>query len=169
MSSPVAELVGEFDHGLEGGRWSPDGEVLVLFTYVDDDYEDYENDDEYHDYDEYDDDDVDENKVSDDVKSGGGRRRPVLMTMNARFEVLSEVSVEPNVPSSPSSSSSSSSSRNVSLSWRPDGASVVLSTIDVTDSVRRTPPIPYAEFVHIPVSIYRPSPYPEQRTEDGET
>ena len=96
MSSPVAELVGEFDHGLEGGRWSPDGEVLALFTYVDDDDDDYE-DDEYHD------DDVDENKGSDDGKSGGGvgRKRPVLMTMNARFEVLSEVSVEPNVTSHP--------------------------------------------------------------------
>ena len=97
------------------------------------------DDDKYDDDDEYDNDGNDENKVSDDGKSGGGRKRPVLMTMNARFEVLSEVSVEPNVTSSPSSSSSSSSSssRNVSLSWRPDGASVVLSTIYVTDSVRR--------------------------------
>ena len=65
MLSPVAELVGEFDHGLEGGRWSPDGEVLALFTYVDDDDDDYEYDDEYHD------DGNDENKVSDDGKSGG--------------------------------------------------------------------------------------------------
>ena len=51
--SPVAELVGEFDHGLEGGIWSPDGEVLALFTYIDND-----DDDEY--------DHDDENKVSDD-------------------------------------------------------------------------------------------------------
>ena len=55
MSSPVAELVGEFDHGLEGGRWSPDGEVLALFTYVDDDDDEYENN-------EYDDNDGDEKK-----------------------------------------------------------------------------------------------------------
>ena len=41
--SPVAELVGDFDHGLEGGRWSPDGEVLALFTYVDDEYDDNES------------------------------------------------------------------------------------------------------------------------------
>ena len=126
QSSPVAELVGEFDHGLEGGRWSPDGEVLALLTYVDDD--DEYDDDEYHN-----DDGNDENKVSDDGKSGGG-----MMTMNARFEVLSEVSVEPNVPSSPSSSSSSpSSSRNVSLSWRPNGSALVLSTVDASDLVRR--------------------------------
>ena len=131
MSSPVAELVGEFDHGLEGGRWSPDGEVLALFTYVDDD-----DDDEY-DNDEYDDNDGDENKGSDDGNSGGGRKRPMLMTMNARFEVLSEVSVEPNVPSSPSSSSSPSLSRNVSLLWRPGGSAVVLSTVDTSDLVRR--------------------------------
>ena len=114
--------MGEFDHGLEGGRWSPDGEVLALLTYVNDEYDDN-------------DDDGDENKVSDDGKSGGGggRKRPVLMTMNAR-----EVSVEPNVTSSPSSSSSSStSSRNVSLSWRPNGSALVLSTVDASDLVRR--------------------------------
>ena len=69
QSSPVAELVGEFDNGLEGGRWSPDGEVLALLTYVNDEYDDN-------------DDDGDENKVTDDGKSGGG-----MMTMNARFEV----------------------------------------------------------------------------------
>ena len=45
--SPVTELMGEFNHGLEGGRWSPDGEVLALFTYVDDDDDDeYYHDDE---------------------------------------------------------------------------------------------------------------------------
>ena len=126
MSSPVAELVGEFDHGLEGGRWSPDGEVLALFTYVDDD-----DDDEY-------DHEGDENKLSDDGKSGGS-----MMTMNARFEVLSRrrgTYHYHGVPTEPLSSYQ-----------------------------QLTLPILYAEFVHIPVSIYLLSPYHEQRTEEGET
>ena len=31
----VAEVVGEFDNGLEAGQWSPDREVLLLVTFVD--------------------------------------------------------------------------------------------------------------------------------------
>jgi elongator complex protein 1 len=34
-TSGVAEVVGEFDNGLEAGQWSPDREVLLLVTFVD--------------------------------------------------------------------------------------------------------------------------------------
>lgn len=34
-STGVAEVVGEFENGLEAGQWSPDREVLLLVTFVD--------------------------------------------------------------------------------------------------------------------------------------
>lgn len=98
-----AELVGVFDQGLEAAAWSPDKEILLMVTsIIDDEDEELEN-------------------------------PPVnahLMTMNASFEVLSEVRIPNYIPSSESESS------NISVAWRPDGSLCAVSSVDAEDSMR---------------------------------
>eukprot|EP00957_Ditylum_brightwellii_P211081 15365729-Ditylum_brightwellii.AAC.1 len=119
-STGEAESVGTFDHGIECGSWSPDLDVLALFTFTTDG-----DDDE---------DDMEEHKKQEEKK------RSVLMTMNAQFEILSEVTVEDAIPSFSSSDTTTSTAKEeaqISLSWRPDGTSLCLSTLDTTDKTRR--------------------------------
>jgi len=119
-STGEAESVGTFDHGIECGSWSPDLDVLALFTFTTDD-----DDDE---------DDMEEHKKQEEKK------RSVLMTMNAQFEILSEVTVEDAIPSFSSSDTTTSTAKEeaqISLSWRPDGTSLCISTLDTTDKTRR--------------------------------
>lgn len=73
-----AELVGEFANGIQAGCWSPDGQILVLVTNVEDD---------------------------DDHVAGAPSKRSVLLTMNTQWEVLAEVNLDPEgawiVPDTP--------------------------------------------------------------------
>ena len=109
-NSGVADLVGEFDNGIEAGCWSPDKEVLVLYTHTDADLERAEG------------------------QQGDIEKLPALMTMNAQFEVLAEVVPESNVLPSASSVADEAS---VSICWRPDGTAIAISTVDVSDKTRR--------------------------------
>mmetsp|Transcript_8246 Transcript_8246/g.24364 ORF Transcript_8246/g.24364 Transcript_8246/m.24364 type:complete len:1393 (-) Transcript_8246:1544-5722(-) len=102
----TAELVGVFDQGLEAAAWSPDKEILLMVTSIEDD----------------------------DDEDGGESKDPEinshLMTMNASFEVLAEVRIPNYVPSSTSSDSS------ISVAWRPDGSLCAVSSVDAEDSMR---------------------------------
>jgi len=100
-----AELVGVFDQGLEAACWSPDKEILLMVTSIIDDDDDDEEKDE---------------------------NAPVnahLMTMNASFEVLSEVRI-------PNYSPGTSEESKLSVAWRPDGSLCAVSSVDAEDSQR---------------------------------
>ena len=107
--SGTAELVGEFDNGISAGCWSPDKEVLALYTHTDPEEEERSGDND-------------------------APVLPALMTMNAQFEVLSEIVPELSVLPS---SSTVAEEATVSICWRPDGTAVAVSTLDSSDCVRR--------------------------------
>ena len=109
-SNGVAELVGEFDNGIEAGCWSPDKEVLALYTHTD----------------------SEEGQA--DVQQSDIEKPPALMTMNAQFEVLAEVVPESNVLPSVSLVADEAS---ICMCWRPDGTAVAISAVDVSDNTRR--------------------------------
>jgi len=108
--SGVAELVGEFDNGIKAGCWSPDKEVLALYTHTD----------------------SEEGQA--DVQQRDIEKPPALMTMNAQFEVLAEVVPESNILPSASLVADEAS---VCMCWRPDGTAVAISSVDVSDNTRR--------------------------------
>lgn len=105
--SGEAELVGEFEHGLQAASFSPDAEVLCLLTFS-----------------EPDEDEEDGNQEP---------KKSVLLLMNTQWEVLAEAKVENHVPMDDSSSADSAAS----MCWRPDGSLVALSTVDVADNTRK--------------------------------
>ena len=107
-----AELVGEFEHGLQAASFSPDGEVLCLLTFSEED----------------DDDDDDEQDVNDSTINS---KNSALLLMNTQWEVLAETSIDSHIPSDNSKEST------VSICWRPDGSLVALSTVDVADNLRK--------------------------------
>lgn len=88
-------LIGEFENGLLAGCWSPDYDILALFTQNTSD--------------------------DDDITSA-----PVLMTMNAQFEILAEVTLDPFMEG-----------EGVEFGWRPSGVSLAVSTVDAEDVTRR--------------------------------
>ena len=59
---------------------------------------------------------------------------PALMTMNAQFEVLSEII--PEISALPISLVATDAA-SVSICWRPDGTAVAVATVDSSDNVRR--------------------------------
>ena len=101
----AAELVGVFDEGLEAAAWSPDKEILLMVTSI------------------VDDDEEEETKEDPEINAH-------LMTMNASFEVLSEVRIPNYIPSSLGESS------KISVCWRPDGSLCAVSSVDAEDSMR---------------------------------
>jgi elongator complex protein 1 len=107
-STGETELVGIFDQGLDDAAWSPDGETLAMVTSTDDD-------------------DGDENPATETLRINSR-----LMTMNAQFEVLAEVTIPRH-----KLSSSSSQDNDVSLAWRPDGMLLGVSSVDEDDGVRK--------------------------------
>ena len=111
------ELVGEFENGIEAALWSPDREVLALYTHT----------------------------AADGDDPGAGQV-PALMTMNAQFEVLAEVVTEDDVPRGGGSGGGSGGGgagadadpdASVAMCWRPDGTAVAVSSVDSADGVRR--------------------------------
>ena len=105
-STGEADLVGVFDQGLEAASWSPDGEILLMVTSTEDE-----------------EDEVDTNNQP-QVNSR-------LMTMNAQFEVLAEVTIPKYIPSS------DSPDFNISVTWRPDGTLCAVSSVDAEDNMRK--------------------------------
>ena len=95
-----SECIGSFENGLECGSWSPDGEVLALVTYAQEEETD----------------DIASTPV--DVKEKEFPT-PILMTMNTHYEILSEVKLDPCYPSNA-----------ISMCWRPDSSSIAISTTD---------------------------------------
>jgi elongator complex protein 1 len=76
--SGQAQLVGEFEHGLEAGCFSPDGELLCLLTLSD----------------------------PEDVEVGSETKlNSALLLMNSQWDVLAEVNIPSHVPSRNSSES----------------------------------------------------------------
>lgn len=59
------------------------------------------------------------------------RTKSVLMTMNAQFEVMAEVTIPTYI------ASSASEDARVTVAWRPDGTLCALSTVDAEDSTRK--------------------------------
>ena len=116
--SGTAELVGEFDNGIAAGCWSPDKEILALYTHTDAEEE--------------------ESGDGDGTNEGEGGDAatvlPALMTMNAQFEVLSETI--PEISALPISLVATDEA-SVSICWRPDGTAVAVATVDSSDNVRR--------------------------------
>ncbi|CAB9496940.1 Elongator complex protein 1 [Seminavis robusta] len=102
-TSGQAELVGEFEHGLQTGAFSPDGELLCLLTF------------------------------SEPEEEETTKRNSALLLMNAQWDVLAEVNIPAHIPSEQEKSADS----KVSMCWRPDGAYVALSTVDMSDSMRK--------------------------------
>ena len=74
-----SECIGSFENGLECGSWSPDGEVLALVTYAQEE-------------------EADEITTTTDTKEME-YPTPILMTMNTHYEILSEVKLDPCYPS----------------------------------------------------------------------
>ena len=108
-STGEAELVGEFEHGLQAASFSPDGEVLCLLTFSEEEEED--------------------NTASNE--NPAGTKNSALLLMNTQWEVLAETNIERHTPSGDSKDSA------VSICWRPDGSLVALSTVDVADNLRK--------------------------------
>ncbi|CAB9530910.1 Inhibitor of kappa light polypeptide gene enhancer in B-cells, kinase complex-associated protein (Partial), partial [Seminavis robusta] len=68
-TSGQAELVGEFEHGLQTGAFSPDGELLCLLTF------------------------------SEPEEEETTKRNSALLLMNAQWDVLAEVNIPAHIPS----------------------------------------------------------------------
>lgn len=109
-----SECIGSFDNGLECGGWSPDGEVLVLVTFVSDMDED--------------------GNTIDDAVNEPKIKVPILMTMNTQYEVLAEVHLDPCLVPEHSSDidddDGSPHSNAIYICWRPDSSSIAVSTVD---------------------------------------
>lgn len=112
-----AELVGEFEHGIHAGAWSPDKEILLLVTLT-----------------RQDDDDNDESS------SDNRTLKSVLLSMNAQFEVLEEVDMESHRfidYNNTYLSQDEEQQLSVSVCWRPDSSLFAVSSVDVVDTVRK--------------------------------
>jgi elongator complex protein 1 len=94
-----AEIVGEFENGIEAGCWSPDCEILLLVT---------------------------SNRLDDDPYT----EKSVLLSMNARWEVLAETNIETHA------SAKLDLANEVSVCWKPDGTLCAVSSVDASDSAR---------------------------------
>jgi elongator complex protein 1 len=105
-----AELVGEFENGIQAGAWSPDGEVLLLVTLA-------------------------EAEAADDES----KKKSVILTMNSSWEVLAEVDMENTSAGNVDSTVNSVDSEHakVFLCWRPDGTLCAISSVDASDSMRK--------------------------------
>ena len=101
------ELVGVFDQGLEAASWSPDKEILLMVTSI-----------------------IDDEEEEEEGSDKDPRVNAHLMTMNASFEVLSEVRIPNYVPSA------SGAASKISVCWRPDGSLCAVSSVDAEDSMR---------------------------------
>lgn len=122
-----AELVGEFDHGLEAGCWSPDGEALLLVTFSEVD---------------------DENEVApvdctsppeknDTTTATEPPKKSVLLLMNTQWEVLAETTIDNHVPTADSGSGINNTDASVSIAWRPDGSLCAISSLCAADNNRK--------------------------------
>ena len=104
------KLIGCFDFGIKCANWSIDGEMLALVTLEDTGVIPHEGEEK--------------------AESGTSQALlPILMTMNATFEILSEVQLPPNVPNS-----------SISICWNQSTTSsglVSISTLDLEDNTRR--------------------------------
>lgn len=110
-----AELVGEFEHGLQAASFSPDGEVLCLLTFSEDDDDDGQN----------------EQDATTASTEDASPNSSALLLMNTQWEVLAEANIDNHIPSDTSTES------KVSICWRPDGSLVALSTVDAADNLRK--------------------------------
>jgi hypothetical protein len=108
----LGELIGSFDYGIICAAWSFDGEVLALVTYqpIDPNDNNINNDDN-------------NNNTSNLMVMA-----PVLMTMNAQYEILSEVSLPPH-----------DTRYGISLCWnhKSDSPLVAISSHDAEDNTRK--------------------------------
>lgn len=118
-STGEAALVGVFDLGLQAASWSPDGEILLMVTST-----------------EADDDNIVETPGDEPPIS---RTQSVLMSMNAQFEVLAEITIPTYIPPSTPSGSSISmpDDSEISVAWRPDGSLCAVSSVDAEDQIRK--------------------------------
>jgi len=112
-----AELVGEFENGLDAAAWSPDNEVLLLVTSAYEDQDDQGNDQEG----------ADANETIATATATEATRKSVLLTMNSEWEVLREVNFETH----------DVDTDKVSVCWRPDSTLCAVSSVDAADSVRK--------------------------------
>ncbi|KAL9188474.1 hypothetical protein ACHAXT_006852 [Thalassiosira profunda] len=112
-----SECIGSFENGLEGGGWSPDGEVLALVTFAADEDEDEE---------------CEEGNEVETLGQESEARVPILMTMNDQYDILSEVRLDPCLAPNHSNDTHGASvdPNAISLCWRPDSSSLALSTMD---------------------------------------
>ena len=98
-----SECIGSFENGLECGGWSPDGEILALVTFADEE----------------------------EQEEGSDAKIPILMTMNTQYEILSEIHLEPCVAGERTVEENDSTHPNaISMCWRPDSSSLAVSTMD---------------------------------------
>lgn len=107
-----AELVGEFENGIEAGAWSPDGEVLLLVTFVE--------------------------AAQDETK----KKSVILTmnsSWEVLAEVDMENAAAANTDYSDSVCGGSEQHDNsrVFLCWRPDGTLCAISSVDASDSLRK--------------------------------
>lgn len=107
-----SEYIGTFENGLECGGWSPDGEVLALVTFANDEGEEG-------------------NAI---VMEPEEAKVPILMTMNTQYEILAEVRLDPclfalrDIPAK-----EAIEPHAISFCWRPDSSSLAVSTMDVPE------------------------------------
>jgi elongator complex protein 1 len=98
-----SECIGSFENGLECGGWSPDGEILALVTFADED----------------------------EQEEGSDAKIPILMTMNTQYEILSEVRLDPCLSAEYTAEEKDHFDPNaISFCWRPDSSSLAVSTMD---------------------------------------
>ena len=96
-----SECIGSFENGLQCGGWSPDGEILALVTYADEE----------------------------EQEEGSDAKIPILMTMNTQYEILSEIHLDPCI-SAEAINCASNHPNAISICWRPDSSSLAVSTMD---------------------------------------
>ena len=101
-----SECIGSFENGLECGGWSPDGEILALVTFADEE----------------------------EQEEGSDAKIPILMTMNTQYEILSEVRLDPCLSAVRTADQESSIDHTnaISMCWRPDSSSLAVSTLDAS-------------------------------------
>jgi len=98
-----SECIGSFENGLECGGWSPDGEILALVTFADEE----------------------------EQEEGSDAKIPILMTMNTQYEILSEIRLDPCVAAERTAEKEAFTHPNaISMCWRPDSSSLAVSTMD---------------------------------------
>lgn len=100
-----SECIGSFENGLECGEWSPDGEILALITFADEE----------------------------EQEEGCDGKIPILMTMNTQYEILSEIRLDPCLSAEHTAEHESFNDPNaISMCWRPDSSSLAVSTMDAS-------------------------------------